>query len=61
MTNFKDFLTEQLEDPEIQAEWDKLQTECSIVQAMIDTHHKSGLPQKQLADKTGIAFLPSDA
>ena len=55
MTNFKDFLAEQLEDPEIRAEWDALQPEFAIVQAMIDARKKSGLTQKQLADKTGIA------
>lgn len=42
MTNFKDFLAEQLEDPEIRAEWDALQPEFAIVQAMIDARKKVG-------------------
>ena len=55
MTNFKDFLAEQLEDPEMKAEYEALEPEFSIMQAMIDARKSSGLPQKQLAERTGIA------
>ena len=55
MTNFKDFLAEQLKDPEIKAEYDNLEPEFSIMQAMIDARRNSGLTQKQLSEKTGIA------
>ena len=55
MTNFKDLLEEQLKDPEFRAEWDALQPERALVQAMIDARKRTGLTQKQLADKTGIA------
>lgn len=55
MTNFKDFLREQLEDPEIRAEWDALQPERAIVQAMIDARKNTGITQKQLSERTGIA------
>ena len=55
MTNFKDFLEEQLKDPELRAEWDALQPERAIVQAMIDARRKTGLTQRQLSEKTGIA------
>ena len=55
MTNFKDFLAEQLKDPEIKAEYDNLEPEFSIMQAMIDARKNSGLTQKQLSEKTGIA------
>ena len=36
MTNFKDFLTECLKDPEIKAEYDALEPEFAIIQAIID-------------------------
>jgi len=55
MTNFKDFLAEQLKDPEIRAEYDALEPEFSIMQALINARKNSGLTQKQLAEKTGIA------
>lgn len=55
MTKFNDFLTEQLHDPVIRAEYEALEPEFSIVQAIIDARRTSGLTQKQLAEKTGIA------
>lgn len=55
MTNFNDFLNEQLKDPELKAEYDALEPEFSIMQAMIDARKSSGLTQKQLSEKTGIA------
>ncbi len=55
MTNFKDFLNEQLKDPEIKAEYEALEPEFSIMQVLIDARKSSGLTQKQLAEKTGIA------
>ena len=47
MTNFKDFLKEQLSDPEVKAEYDALEPEFSIMQAMIDARKAAGLTQKQ--------------
>lgn len=55
MTNFNDFLKEQLQDPEIKTEYDALEPEFSIMQAMIDARKNSGMTQKQLSEKTGIA------
>lgn len=55
MTNFNDFLTEKLENPDLKLEYDKLEPEFTIIQAMIDARKKTGLTQKQLAEKTGIA------
>ena len=55
MTDFKDFLAERLKDPEIRAEYDALEPEFSLMQAMIDARKNSGLTQKQLSERTGIA------
>ncbi len=54
-TKFNDFLNEQLKDPEVKKEYDTLAPEFAIIQAMIDARQASGMTQKQLADKTGIA------
>ncbi len=55
MTNFHDFLNEELQDPEIKAEYDALEPEFSLMQAIIDARKKTGLTQKQLAERTGIS------
>ncbi|WP_283606904.1 helix-turn-helix domain-containing protein [Faecalispora anaeroviscerum] len=54
-TNFNEFLKEQLSDPEIKAEYDALEPEFAIIQAMIDARKSTGITQKQLAEITGIA------
>ena len=54
-TTFNEFLTEQLKDPEVRAEWEALQPQKAIIQAMIDARKRSGITQKQLAERTGIA------
>lgn len=55
MSDFRKYLDEQLKDPAFKAEWDALQPEFAIMQAMIDARRQSGLTQKQLAERTGIA------
>ena len=55
MTNFNDFLEEQKKDPEFKKEYDALEPEFSIIQAILNARKASGLTQKDLAEKTGIA------
>ena len=55
MTQFNEFLEEQLRDPVLKKEYDALEAEFSIMQALIDARKQSGLTQKQLAERTGIA------
>jgi transcriptional regulator with XRE-family HTH domain len=52
---FEDFLQEQLRDPELKKEYEALQPERAIIQAIIDARQKSGLTQKELSERTGIA------
>ena len=54
MTDFNDFLNNQLQNPDFKKEYDELDPEFSIIQAMINARKESGLTQKQLAEKTGI-------
>jgi ribosome-binding protein aMBF1 (putative translation factor) len=54
MSSFNEFLNEQLMNPEFRKEYEAMEPEFAIVQAMIDARKKSGLTQKELADKTGI-------
>ena len=55
MTKFDDFLAQQLKDPDFRAEYEALEPEFTIMQAMIEARRSSGLTQKQLAERTGIA------
>jgi len=54
-TRFDDFLQEQLQDPEFRKEYEALQPERAVIQAMIDARRTSGLTQKELSERTGIA------
>lgn len=55
MDDFEKMLAEQLEDPEFKEEWDALQPELAIAQAMIDAREKNGMTQQKLSEMTGIA------
>ena len=52
---FEDFLQEQLKDTEFRKEYEALQPERAVIQAMIDARKNSGLTQKELSERTGIA------
>lgn len=54
-TKFNDFLEEQLQDPEFRKEYEALQPEHAMIQAFIDARKYSGLTQKELSVRTGIA------
>jgi len=55
MTTFNEFLEEQLKDPEFRTEYDVLEPEFAVVQALIKARKNSGITQKQLSERTGIA------
>ena len=54
-TKFNDFLQKQLQDPEFRKEYEALQPEHAVVQAIIDARKNAGLTQKELSERTGIA------
>lgn len=54
LTNFDEFLNEQLKNPEVKREYDALEPEFSIVQELISARKEKGLTQKQLSELTGI-------
>lgn len=55
LTNFNDYLKQQLKDPAVKAEYDALEPEFAVMRAIIDARIESGLTQKQLSEKTGIS------
>lgn len=52
---FNEFLEEQLRDPEFRKEYEALQPERAVIRAIIEARRRSGLTQKELAERTGIA------
>ena len=52
---WQEYLDEQLKNPEFRKEWDALEPEFAMVKAMIEARRKTGLTQRQLSEKTGIA------
>ena len=48
-------MNEQLKNENFKKEYDALEAEFSIIQAMLDARKASGLTQRDLADRTGIA------
>lgn len=55
MTDYKQFLEEQLRDEEFKKEWDALEPEFAIVQAILDARKRAGMTQKDLSERSGIA------
>ena len=55
MSDFRSYLNEQLKDEEFRAEYEKLEPEFSIIQAMINARKTNNMTQKELSERTGIA------
>ncbi|MFI3213534.1 MAG: helix-turn-helix transcriptional regulator [Eubacteriales bacterium] len=52
--DFERLLAEQMKNLEFKEEWDALEPEFNIIQAMVDVRKQNHLTQKELALKTGI-------
>lgn len=55
MSKFDDFLKEKKQDIEFKTEYDLLEPEFAVIQAIINARKDNKLTQKQLAVRTGIA------
>lgn len=54
MSSYRDYKEKALQAPEVKAEYDALQPEYEIIQAMIDARISQNITQKELSAKTGI-------
>ena len=54
MSEFREFLNDQLQDDEFRKEWEDIQPEMDVIRAMIDARISQNLTQKELAERTGI-------
>ena len=51
---YKEFLDEKLKDPAFKKEWDALEPEYQLINAMLKGREEQNLSQRQLAEKAGI-------
>ena len=54
MTNFQHFKKEMLSNPELKTEYDALEADFDIIQAMFDARRQQNITQKELSERTGI-------
>ncbi|UFS63637.1 helix-turn-helix transcriptional regulator [Sulfurimonas sp. HSL-3221] len=53
MSEFQDFLKEQLKDEKFKAEWDRLELRYRVIEQILKLRMKYDLTQKQFAEKVG--------
>ncbi len=54
MSSYKKYKEQALKDPNLKREYDALEAEYDIIQAMIDARTSQHMTQKELAERTGI-------
>ena len=54
MSSYKDYKEKALNNPEVKAEYDALQPEYDLIQAMINARNSQNITQKELSERTGI-------
>lgn len=54
MSEFHEFLQEQLEDSEFKQEYENMEPEFDIIRAMIEARKQQNITQKELSERTGI-------
>ncbi len=54
MSEFQEFLQEQLEDSEFKQEYENMEPEFDIIRAMIEARKQQNITQKELSERTGI-------
>ena len=54
MSKYNEYKKKALSDSEVKREYDELQPEYDIIQAMIDARASQNITQKELSDRTGI-------
>ena len=51
---WREYLYEQMKDPEFRAEYEALDTEYALIRQLIDLRIRRGLSQRQLAERAGL-------
>lgn len=54
MSDFRNFVNEQLQDPEFRKEYEAARPEYELTRSLIAARIASGMTQKELAEKSGV-------
>lgn len=54
MSSYREYKARALNNPEVKKEYDALEIEYDIIQAMIDARNNQHITQKELSERTGI-------
>ena len=54
MSDFRNYLDEQLKDEEFKKEWEDSELEYNLVRSLVAARQECHMTQKELAEKTGI-------
>ena len=54
MIEFRDWLKEEMKDPEFRKEFEELDNEFQLVRALTEARKEAGMTQQQLAEKSGV-------
>ena len=54
MSSYKEYKDKALKNPKVKSEYDTLEPEYNIIQAMIDARKSQHITQKELSERTGI-------
>lgn len=54
MSDFRDHLARELQDPAFKREWDAQETEREVAYCIVEARLEEGLTQKELAERSGL-------
>ncbi len=54
MSDFRDHLARELQNPEFKREWDAQETEREVAHCIVEARLEEGLTQKELAERSGL-------
>lgn len=54
MSDFRNYLDEQLKDEEFKKEWEDSELEYNLLRSLVEARKECHMTQKELAEKTGI-------
>ena len=54
MLTFDEYLAEKMKDPEFAREWERLEPEYAVINAILDAEQELGLTQSEFAERCGM-------
>ncbi len=54
MLTFDEYLAEKMKDPEFAREWERLEPEYAVINAILDAEQELGLTQSEFAKRCGM-------